>query len=341
MAFRFRVMTRAGGVRVAIFFGLTALLLGWSWWTMIRMPGRSHAATLPALTAHETELRDRLTADVKHLAGEIGERNMLNMEAYRKASDWIEASLGDAGYPVKRETYMLGRDELRNVVAEIPGTSRKSEVVVIGAHYDSVMGTPGANDNGSGTVAVLALARAFAGKKPARTLRFVLFANEEPPYFQDHDMGSLVYAKGCRARNEDVVAMFSLETMGAYYDAPKSQHYPRPFNLLYPSVGNFIAFVGNYGSRSLTRRAVGTFRAHATLPSEGAAVPDFFPGVGWSDHWSFWQVGYPGVMVTDTAVFRYVPYHTNEDTPEKLDYDRFARAVVGMEPVIAELGEVP
>ena len=120
-------------------------------------------------------------------------------------------------------------------------------------HYDSYLGTPGANDNGSGTAALLALARRFAGSKPERTLRFVAFTNEEPPYFQRPTMGSWVYAQGCRKRREDLVCVLSLETIGYYSDEPGSQEYPQPLGVFYPSEGNFIGVIGNVGSRELVR----------------------------------------------------------------------------------------
>ena len=228
-----------------------------------------------------------------------------------------------------------------NLAAEISGTSRADEIIVIGGHYDSVLveslPCPGANDNASGAAATLALARAFAELTPQRTVRFVLFVNEEPPFFQNPFMGSWIYAKRCRERDENIVAMFSLETIGYYSDERGSQKYPFPLGLLYPSTGNFIAFVGNVGSRKLVRESIGSFRRHAEFPSEGGALPGSMPGVGWSDHWAFWQEGYPALMVTDTAPFRYPHYHQASDTPDKLDYDRMSRVVDGLERVVSDL----
>jgi Zn-dependent M28 family amino/carboxypeptidase len=208
---------------------------------------------------------------------------------------------------------------------------------VIGAHYDSVAGTAGANDNASGVAALLELGRLLKKTKPERTVRLVAFVNEEPPWFQTEEMGSLVYARRAKKRGERIVAMLALETIGCYSDLPKSQHYPAPFNMFYPDTGNFIAFVGNLRSRSLLRRAIGTFRATTPFPSEGVAAPESISGIGWSDHWSFWQEGYPALMVTDTAPFRYLHYHESEDTPEKLDYERMARVVTGLGRVAMEL----
>ncbi len=210
--------------------------------------------------------------------------------------------------------------------------------MVVGAHYDTVPGCPGANDNGSGVVATLALADAMAGTKAARTLRFVLFVNEEPPHFQTDLMGSRVYARRCRERSENIAGMISLETIGYFRDEPKSQHFPVPgLGLFYPTQGNFIAFVGNFGSRGWVRATVGSFRRHAAFPCEGAALPGFVPGVGWSDHWAFYQEGYPALMVTDTAPFRYPHYHEPTDTPDRVDTERMARIVQAMERVVLDL----
>jgi hypothetical protein len=132
--------------------------------------------------------------------------------------------------------------------------------------------------------------------------------------------------------------MISLETIGYFSDAPRSQIYPAPgLTAFYPTTGNFIGFVGNVRSHALVRRVIRNFRDAGKLPSEGAAMPSFIPGVGWSDQWAFWQNGYPGIMVTDTAPFRYPYYHAASDTPDKLDYDRFALVVSGMQKVIADL----
>jgi hypothetical protein len=305
------------------------------WWFGMRMPGRN-ITTAASLSADEIVLRAELAADVQKLAGEIGERNMQRYPQLNAAAVFIEDSFTHAGLRSRRDTYDLDGRAYHNIEAEIPGT--RPEIIVIGAHYDSVFGAPGANDNGSGVAAMLALARRFAGKTTGQTLRFVAFVNEEPPYFQTEQMGSLVYAKRCKARGDQISAMISLETIGYFSDAPRSQTYPslgiRPF---YPSTGNFIGFVGNIRSRALLHRAILLFRQQAKLPSEGGALPSFLAGVGWSDQWAFWQCDYRGFMITDTAPFRYPHYHEATDTPDKLDYDRFALVVSGVEKTIAEL----
>jgi hypothetical protein len=149
-------------------------------------------------------------------------------------------------------------------------------------------------------------------------------------------MGSWIYADQCGRRKENLVCVMSIETIGYYTDEPDSQRYPPPFGAMYPSVGNFIAVIGDVGSRKLVREVVDSFRRHAAFPSEGGAVPSAVPGAGWSDHWSFWQAGYPAVMITDTAPFRYPYYHKPEDLPDKLDFDRMSRVVAALEAVVGE-----
>ena len=303
------------------------------------MPGKNVSKAAP-LSPDEVALREELRADVLKLAGEIGERNMWHYTQLNAAADFIENSFSRAGLQPRRDSYEMHGQACHNIEAEIRGASPR--ILLVGAHYDSVLGSPGANDNGSGVAAMLTLARRFAGRKTEHTLRFVAFVNKEPPYFLSNEMGSFVYAGRCKERGDKISAMISLETIGYFSDAPHSQNYPSPgLGLFYPKVGNFIGFVGNVGSRALLRRSVALFRKHAKIPSEGAALPAFIPGVSWSDQWSFWRNGYPGIMITDTAPFRYPYYHSDSDTPDKLDYDRFALVVSGMQKVIEELDRVP
>ena len=308
---------------------------------MIHMPGRSYTGALPPLDDQGKALADELRARVELLAGRIGDRSVQRPRALHAAADAIDDAFRAAGLATARQTFDVGGVACDNVEAAIAGRAGSSDVVVVGAHYDSVPFTTGANDNGSGTAALLALARLFAGSHPRAALRFVAFANEEMPHFQTGTMGSMQYARRCKERGEKVVAMISLETIGYYSDADGSQEYPWPLAALYPSTGNFIGFVGDLSSRSLVRRAVGTFRRTTEFPSEGAALFRALPGVGWSDHWSFWQEGYPAIMVTDTAPFRYPHYHQVTDTPDKLDYGRMARVVAGLQHVVADLAGVP
>jgi hypothetical protein len=308
---------------------LVAVAIGAGLWFMLAVPGRSWSGELPPLTDEDRRLRDRLQAHVHAVASR--EHNVWRPEELDRAARYIRDALGEMGYETRDEAFRSGAVAVRNLVAEAAGAAGGGEIVVVGAHYDSVAGAPGANDNGSGVAAVLELARAARGWTPARTWRFVLFVNEEPPFFRTAEMGSTVHARGAKSRGERIVAMYSLETIGYYSDAPGSQVYPPPFRWFYPDRGDFLAFVANPASRALLHATIGAFRAEAQFPSEGVAAPAWIPGVDWSDQWSFWREGFPAVMITDTAPYRYPHYHTPQDTPDKVDYDRLARVVRGLE----------
>ena len=301
------------------------------------MPGKSFKGDLPSPSSKEKVLAENLRAHVEYLAGDIGLRNLEVSGSLELSANYISKVMRNAGYEVRLLPFEMDDLEVCNIEAELKGNANNDEIVIVGAHYDTAMGTKGANDNASGVAALLELARAMRDKNTDRTIKFVFFVNEEPPYFHTGTMGSYRYAFGLKEQETNVTAMLSLETIGYYSDRPGSQFYPFPMNLLYPDKGNFIAFVGNMGSRSLVRESVKAFRSSVDFPSEGAAVPGFLPGVDWSDHWGFWQNGYPGIMVSDTALYRYSHYHTYEDTPEKLDYLRMAYVVKGLEGVIEKL----
>ncbi len=278
-----------------------------------------------------------LRGHVQALAGDIGERNVLRPRALGAAADYIEAEWRTQGYEVTSQAYEAYGVRVANLEVTRHGEVRPDEILLLGAHYDTVPGGPGANDNGSGIAALLELSRLFAGLTPAMTLRFVAFVNEEPPFFMSEEQGSMVYAREARARGDDIRLMVSLETIGCYRDEVGSQRYPPLFRLFYPRRGNFLAFVSDFRTRRLMRQVAGTFRACSDFPLEHVATFAAIPGVSWSDHRSFWLTGYRAFMVTDTAFYRYRYYHTAEDTPDKLTYPAFARAAEGLHRTFAAL----
>jgi hypothetical protein len=303
------------------------------------MPGRSYSGPLRPLTDIEEGTREMLQKHVSMLAERIGERNLKHYDSLRASLEYIEDYLRVEGFQVTEQEYSVDGKLVKNIEAEIRGNKRSDEITLVGAHYDSVAGSPGANDNASGVAALLELARNFKDQSLDRTLRFVAFVNEEPPYFQTEQMGSRVYARRSRERGENIVAMISLETIGYYSDAESSQVYPFPFSLFYPSKGDFVGFVGNISSRTLVRRAIRVFREDGAFPSQGVAAPGWLTGIGWSDQWSFWKESYVAVMITDTAIFRYPNYHKRSDTPDKIDYERMSRVVAGISSVLHDLSK--
>ncbi len=281
---------------------------------------------------------EMLKKHVHVLAGEIGERNVWLPPALAAAEAYIEKQWAAQGYPVCAQRYTAEGVDSANLEISIPGASKPGEIIIVGAHYDSVQGSPGADDNASAVAALLEISRLFIGTRMTRTLRLVAFVNEEPPFFFWGNMGSGVYAKAARRRGDDIRAMFSLEMLGCYADARNSQHYPPLLRHFYPDRGNFIGWVSNLRSRSLLKQAVAAFRRQSDFPAESAALPAWIPGVAWSDQLSFWRQGYCGVMVTDTAFYRYPYYHTPLDTPDRLDYLRLAAVTAGLARTFADLG---
>ncbi len=279
----------------------------------------------------------RLRAHVEMLAVAIGERNVFQPAALHAAAEYIEQQLHAQGYGVARQVYRAKRVESANLEATRSGSKWSNEVILIGAHYDSVVGSPGANDNASGVAALLEMSRRFRDIRPERTVRFVAFVNEEPPFFHGRQMGSMVYARAARKRGDDIRLMMSLEMLGCYRDEPGSQRYPPLFRYFYPDRGNFVALVSNLRSRRLLRRTVSLFKSHSDVPVESLATLSIVPGVSWSDHLSFWRRGYPALMVTDTAFYRYPYYHTAWDTPDKINYDTMARVTDGLFGAISAL----
>jgi hypothetical protein len=328
-------------LRILIALFSLALLLALALMYCTAMPGDPFRGPAPPLDEEAQKVERELRSVVEQLALGIGERRASVGDSLGRAERYLHGELEQiatlAGAKLTREPLTKAPEPAANLVLDLPGR-QPQPLLLIGAHYDSAPGgTPAANDNATGTAAALVLARRLARVPHILPFRIVLFANEEMPYFSTPAMGSLEHAAGCRKRGERLRAMFSLETMGYYSDAKGSQQYPAPLSSFYPDRGNFIGFVGNVTSRALVRDVVQSFRRHATIPSEGAALPEALPGVGWSDHWSFWQYGYTALMVTDTAVFRDPNYHRASDTIDKLDFERLSRVVVGLQATLLEL----
>jgi Peptidase family M28 len=329
--------TRWGQIPMIALIAFLPLVFLFIWLMTVKMPGPVFRGPLPALTAGQAVIRHGLERHVRALAQDIGVRSDDTYGNVLRAATYVERQLSAMGYQVVSQEFTADGRIYRNLEATLPGAGRVQEVVVLGAHYDTAEEAPGADDNASGVAGVLELARVFVGTPQARTMRFVFFPNEEPPWFASGDMGSRHYAKAARARNDQIVAMLSIESIGYYDTEPGSQRYPFPLSLAYPDVGDFIGFVSNLKSRGLLHRAIAAFRAHASIPTQGAAAPSWVPGIWWSDHWSFWLEDYPAIMISDTAPYRNPFYHTPMDTADKLDYDRTARVVDGLAHVVRAL----
>ena len=279
---------------------------------------------------HDEVLAHHLRKHVERLAGDIGERNLFVPNALQRAIGYIEDEWREQHYAVERLEYDVSGIRCANLIATREGSARQTEILLLGAHYDSVKGSPGANDNASGVAALLEISRMFRMVDPVLSVRFVAFVNEEPPFFMTSQQGSMVYAQAARRRGEDIRLMASLETIGCYSDELGSQVYPPLFRLFYPDRGNFLGMVSDFRSRAVLRRVAAAFRAHSDFPLQTVSTFRFVPGVSWSDHRSFWRQGYRAMMITDTAPYRYPHYHAATDTPDKLAYPELTQITLAL-----------
>ena len=284
--------------------------------------------------AHLESLKDRLYQHVWFLSEEIGERHNENQGSLEKTINYITQEFNSAGYNPELQNF--GPLQNSNIIAEITGTD--NEVLIIGAHYDTVWLSPGADDNATGIAGLLEIARALSGSSPVKTIRFIAFANEEQPYSHTDDMGSRVYARSVNEKNENIVGMISLEMLGYYSDEPGGQKFPSLAHWFYPDTASFIGFISNLQSRKFLLSALNHYRTGAIVPAEGLAIPvSLVPDIQRSDHASFWTLGYPAIMITDTANFRNINYHSVGDVIHTLDFNHMVGVVSGLIKMTAAL----
>lgn len=294
------------------------------------MKGHGRSAGDAAVSA------DRLEAYVRALSERFVPRDYLHPENLDRAAAYIGTELEAAGGTVAEQPFEVRGTTYRNVVASFGpnGTDR----IVVGAHYDAAGELPAADDNASGVAGLIELARLLAAAPPAAGVDLVAYSLEEPPYFRSPHMGSAVHARSLREQGVRVRAMISLEMIGYFVDTPGSQGFPiGVLRWFYPSEGSFIAVVGRLGDRALVRRIRGAMRRASPLPVHSINAPRWVPGVDFSDHASYWDAGYPAVMITDTAFYRNPFYHTARDTAGTLDYGRMAMVVRGVDAAVRKL----
>jgi Zn-dependent M28 family amino/carboxypeptidase len=298
--------------------------------------------SLTSVTFEDTKLegiKTNLITTVKYLSEDIGQRSYLDIKKLNRVADYIEEKFRSYGCAVRRQAFTYNGKTYYNLIAEVKGTGiSKDGILVIGAHYDTVIGTPGADDNASGVAVLLEISRLTALNPIQRTVHFVAFGLEEPPVFRTKKMGSYIYAKSLKDEGIKVYGMISLEMVGYYCDLKDCQSYPFPgFKWFYPDRGDFIAFVGNIASRSFTKRIKNSFKSASSLSVESLNTISFVPGVDFSDHLNFWKFGYPAFMITDTAFYRNPNYHGLGDTAETIDYKRMAELVIGLYRTLGDM----
>jgi hypothetical protein len=290
-----------------------------------------HPETRFIPASSEKALHDHVHA----LSVVIGSRSIQEYGKIQEAELYIRTFLERQGIPFEFQGYDHEGKRYNNIVVTLEGMSLREESVLIGAHYDTVYGTPGADDNASAVAVLLELCHTLKDYRPQRTLKMIFFVLEEPPSFMTPAMGSFVYAQQARDRGERIHGMISLEMVGYFNEAEGSQAFPVPgLQWIFPDCGNFIGVVGNVHSRELTLAVAEALKAGSTLPVEHLVALPFIPGIGLSDHGSFWKMGFRAVMVTDTAFYRNPNYHSSKDTIETLRFDKMSQLVSGMVHVV-------
>lgn len=281
---------------------------------------------------------DRIAEWVHYLARDIGPRPIGCPGKLASVARHLERTFEDLGYQVTLQPHLYQGNTYFNVIARPTGdTSGNTSLLVVGAHYDTVSRSPGADDNASGVAGLMEIARLMAASH-CPGLRLVAFCPEEPPVFRTPSMGSYVYAHHLKKKNALLKGMICLEMIGYFVDIPDSQRYPFPgMRWLYPESGNFIAMVGNLRSRKWTLQVKNAFIRGTDLPVEHLNGPSFVTGIDYSDHWSFNRFRYPAMMITDTAFYRSPHYHRFSDLPATLDFVRAAKVIDGLVKVLHEL----
>lgn len=287
------------------------------------------------------EIESRLFKHVDCLAGLIGPRILAKPKSIEATLGYLRREWSDMGYDITDESFDALGDQATNLIIEQQGTRRADEIVLLGAHYDTVSSTPGADDNASAVAVLLEVSRLLRGHVGTRTVRFVAFACEEPPYFNYDSMGSQHHARQSRLRGDKILGMLCLEMVGYFSDQPGSQQIPptipkflRP---CFPRRGNFLAAVGNLPSWKLAWQFRRGFKRGTRLPLFSIVLPELIHEIRLSDNSSFWDQGYPALMLTDTSFLRNPHYHQVTDTPETLDYARMADVTLGVAAALRRL----
>ena len=324
-----RRIIRTAGIILFIVLFVFLSLFGWRSGSKMDMISAGINPDLPV----------NLKKHVQMLSDEIGDRNIDKYESLLKAQEYIREFFSKLPLEVELQKYAVTKIEVNNIIATKKGSSESDEIIVVGAHYDSCY-TPGADDNASGVAGLLEIAETLSKEQTQRTIKFIAFVNEEPPFFKTEDMGSIIYARDAKKRGEKIKLAVILEMLGYFTDKPFSQKYPPFLGPFYPNRGNFVAVVGNFSSRHFVKGFINDFKSATSLPIESLSIAGIIPGADLSDHWSFWKTGYPAIMVTDTAFFRNWNYHRHTDRYDTLDYEKMAHVVEGVKASLRKLAQL-
>ncbi len=317
-----------------ILLGILVVAVGT--WALVTQPtlATDKLAFKPLVTVDPA----RLEFHVRMLSEVFFPRDEAHSENLDRAAAYIRQEFEQASGAVSYQSYEVQGKTYHNVIALFgPDTAER---IVVGAHYDAFEELPGADDNASGVAGLIELAYLLRNTPPSMRLELVAYTLEEPPHFRTANAGSAVHANSLKEAGIPVRIMLSLEMIGFFSDAENSQGFPLSIlRLFYPTRGNFITVVGKLTQGLAVRRVKNAMSRGSTLPVYSINAPTFVPGIDWSDHLNYWEAGYTAVMITDTSLNRNPNYHTANDTPDTLDYERMAMVVQGTHGVILELSQ--
>lgn len=289
----------------------------------------------PDSSTDSNRIHKELYRHVEHLSSTIGERHLWKPGSLDGAVDYIESVFEENGYTPARRNFIAYEKIVANVIAEKTGAGRG--LIIIGAHYDTVPGSPGADDNASAIAVMLVLAGMLRNSFTRKTIVFAAFVNEESPCFGTAKMGSLVYARSLKEQGVGIDLMISLEMLG-FFRSDQHQHYPfSPMKLFYPASGDFLAVIGNPASFRYTSFLKKEMRKCLSFKVRSLTLPEQAGGIHRSDHYSFWKQGFKAVMLTDTANFRNPHYHEETDTIDTLNFGAMAEIVEGLANAMAHI----
>lgn len=277
---------------------------------------------------------------ISYLAVTLGERTLRKYENLKNASEFISNYFIKYGYPAVKEEYYVEDKKVYNIITEIPGHTQPEKIILIGAHYDTIENCPGADDNASAVAGLLELYRLLSEYRFKRTIRFVAFTLEEPPYFMSDLMGSMVNAKNSRARNDEIDLMVCLEMIG-YAGRRYCQTAPFPdIAKNFPKKGDFLAVVSLPSSSDYTYLWKSIYDTYSKHEIRYLVGPSSIPGISFSDHYSFNRCGYSAIMLTDTGAYRNKNYHTECDTIDCINFKFMSEHIYSMMHTVKEIADM-
>jgi hypothetical protein len=306
-------------------------------WVYVAQPSWRPPSVSPL---HQPHQGPSLKETVRTLSVDFHPRDVGHPENLRKTADWIADHFKNAGGKVTRQQVDAWGTAFENVSCFFDGPGDRR--IVVGAHYDAYLGTPGADDNASGVAGLIEIAYQLGQLEPGCDVELVAYCPEEPPYFGTRVMGSAVHAAALQRDGVEVVGMIALEMIGFFSDQPDSQAYPIPaLALLYPSRGTFIAVISRLDQREMVGKVKRSMKKIGQLPVYSFVGPVSLNGIDFSDHRSYWESGVPAVMVTNTAFYRNHEYHEPGDTADRLDYDRMRQVTQAVILAVLDLADAP